>query len=462
MDYLPLFFDLRAAPCLVVGGGDIAARKAQLLCKAQARVTLVSPALSATAQKLVDADTVVWIEAVFLSEHLKGQRLVIAATDKREVNQQVYDAAKLVNIPINVADCPELCDFILPSILDRSPILVAVSSGGKSPILARQLRARLETLIPPSYGRLATLVGNYRDKVKAVLPTVDLRRRFWDGVLQGSVAEQIHAGRDGLAQATLDKALANTTAETLQHGEVYLVGAGPGDPELLTFKALRLMQQADVVFYDRLVSPAILDLVRKEADQVYVGKQRDWHSVRQEGINQLLVEHAQAGMRVLRLKGGDPFIFGRGGEEIETLAAKGIPFQVVPGITAASGCASYAGIPLTHRDHAQSCTFVTGQLKEGELDLNWSMLVQPRQTIVVYMGLAGLSVLSAQLQAHGLTGNTPAALIQQGTTEQQKVWVSTIAELPAIAEQEQPVAPTLVVIGSVVALHDSLAWFQAG
>jgi uroporphyrin-III C-methyltransferase/precorrin-2 dehydrogenase/sirohydrochlorin ferrochelatase len=462
MDYLPLFFDLRAAPCLVVGGGDIAARKAQLLCKAQARVTLVSPALSATAQKLVDADTVVWIEAVFLSEHLKGQRLVIAATDKREVNQQVYDAAKLVNIPINVADCPELCDFILPSILDRSPILVAVSSGGKSPILARQLRARLETLIPPSYGRLATLVGNYRDKVKAVLPTVDLRRRFWDGVLQGSVAEQIHAGRDGLAQATLDKALANTTAETLQHGEVYLVGAGPGAPELLTFKALRLMQQADVVFYDRLVSPAILDLVRKEADQVYVGKQRDWHSVRQEGINQLLVEHAQAGMRVLRLKGGDPFIFGRGGEEIETLAAKGIPFQVVPGITAASGCASYAGIPLTHRDHAQSCTFVTGQLKEGELDLNWSMLVQPRQTIVVYMGLAGLSVLSAQLQAHGLTGNTPAALIQQGTTEQQKVWVSTIAELPAIAEQEQPVAPTLVVIGSVVALHDSLAWFQAG
>ena len=253
--------------------------------------------------------------------------------------------------------------------------------------------------------------------------------------------------------------LNETNTEQLEQGEVYLVGAGPGDPELLTFKALRLMQQADIVFYDRLVSEQVLALVRKEAEHVYVGKQRDWHSVRQEEINQLLLSHAQQGKRVLRLKGGDPFIFGRGGEEIATLAAENIPFQVVPGITAASGCASYAGIPLTHRDYSQSCTFVTGQLKEGKLDLNWQALVQPNQTVVIYMGLAGLTVLSQQLQQHGLAADMPAALIQQGTTEHQKVWVSTVADLADLAQREQVQAPTLVIIGEVVKLHETLSWF---
>jgi len=459
MEYLPLFVDLKGRSCLVVGGGDIAARKSGLLLKAQAHVTIVSPAVSATTQALINAGEVTWLNTTFSGEHLQERLLVIAATDNETVNRDVHAQAKSQNILVNVADCPELCDFILPSILDRSPIVVAVSSGGKSPILARQLRARLETLIPPTYGRLADLVGRYRQAVQDKMPKLSMRRRFWESVLQGKVVDHVLAGRDELGEQTLQSVLDETQNEDLQQGEVYLVGAGPGDPELLTFKALRLMQQADVVFYDRLVSKEVLALVRKEAEQVYVGKQRDWHAVRQEEINHLLLEHAKQGKRVLRLKGGDPFIFGRGGEEIETLAAENIPFQVVPGITAASGCSSYAGIPLTHRDYSQSCTFVTGQLKKGELDLNWQALVQPRQTVVVYMGLAGLAILSQKLQENGLASNTPAALVQQGTTEHQKVWVSTISGLPTLAEKEQPAAPTLVIIGEVVKLHNSLAWF---
>jgi uroporphyrin-III C-methyltransferase/precorrin-2 dehydrogenase/sirohydrochlorin ferrochelatase len=460
MDYLPLFVDLKNRLCLVVGGGDIAARKAGLLRKAQANVTIVAPSVSVNTQALIDTKEVIWINTVFSENLLQGCSLVIAATDNEQVNRTVYQHAKQHKIWVNVADCPELCDFILPSILDRSPIVVAVSSGGKSPILARQLRARLETLIPPTYGRLAELVGRYRGKIQDKFPRISMRRRFWESILQGKVAEHILAGRDELGlkllQATLDK----TDSDELQKGEVYLVGAGPGDPDLLTFKALRLMQQADIVFYDRLVSKEVLALVRREAEQVYVGKQRAWHAVRQEEINQLLLTHAQQGKRVLRLKGGDPFIFGRGGEEIETLAAENMPFQVVPGITASSGCATYAGIPLTHRDYSQSCIFVTGQLKQGNLELNWKALVQPNQTVVVYMGLAGLPVLTKQLQKHGMSAQMPVALIQQGTTSQQKVWVSTIAEIADLAKREQPIAPTLIIIGDVVKLHNSLSWFE--
>jgi len=459
MEYLPLFVDLKDRNCLVVGGGEVAARKAGLLLKANASVTIVAPEISAATQRLLDENKLIYLNTVFDQTQLVGTFLVVAATDNEVVNRRVYDHAKENNVLVNVADNTELCDFILPSILDRSPMIVAVSSGGKSPILARQLRARLETLIPPSYGNLATLVGRYRDSVKAKLPTLALRRRFWSDILQGRVADHVLAGRNKQAEQTLNALLEQSKTDELQQGEVYLVGAGPGDPELLTFKALRLMQQADVVFYDRLVSKEVLDLVRREAEQIYVGKQREWHTVRQEEINQLLVTHAKLGKRVLRLKGGDPFIFGRGGEEIETLASEKIPFQVVPGITAASGCSTYAGIPLTHRDYSQSCIFVTGQLKQGELDLNWSALVQANQTVVVYMGLAGLPTLSHQLLENGMSADTPAALVQQGTTAQQKVWVSTIAELPGVAEREQPVAPTLVIIGHVVSLHNKLSWF---
>ena len=243
-------------------------------------------------------------------------------------------------------------------------------------------------------------------------------------------------------------------------GEVYLVGGGPGDPDLLTFRALRLMQQAEVVVYDRLVAKAVLDMTRSDAERIYVGKERDNHAMRQEEINQLLADLAKQGKRVVRLKGGDPFIFGRGGEEIDTLASQGVPFQVIPGITAASGCASYAGIPLTHRDHAQSVTFVTGHLKDNTMNLNWAQLAQPNQTVVFYMGLKGLPVISRELQAHGMPGDTPAALVQQGTTHQQQVHIGTITSLPEIVERKQPKPPTLIIVGDVVRLHEKLSWYE--
>ena len=444
----------------MVGGGDIAARKVALLLKAGAVVMVVAPTASAAMQVLIDSGDVNWLCKPFSAELLTDKALVIAATDNEAVDRSVYQQAIQKGMLVNVADNLEMCNFILPSILDRSPIVVAVSSGGKSPVLARQLRTRLEAFIPKGYSHLAQLVGRYREAVKAKLPTLTMRRRFWDEILQSNVVDHMLAGRQKLAENNLTQAINNASRQIAKTGEVYLVGAGPGDPDLLTFKALRLMQQADIVFYDRLVSQDVLALVRKEAEQVYVGKQRAWHKVRQEEINQLLLSHAQKGQRVLRLKGGDPFIFGRGGEEIATLSSHNIPFQVVPGITAASGCACYAGIPLTHRDYAQSCIFVTGQLKAGDLSLNWHTLVQSGQTVVVYMGLAGLAILSDKLQKHGMPKDMPAALVEQGTTAKQKVWVSTIADLPVLSEKVKPAAPTLVIIGKVVSLHDSLSWLD--
>ena len=355
-----------------------------------------------------------------------------------------------------------MCSFILPSIVDRSPIVVAVSSGGASPVLARLLRAKLETLIPATYGRLAELAASFREQVKNKIEGLAERRVFWEKILQGPVAEMVFAGKDKAAREALQTALDKPGTDAPTQGEVYLVGAGPGDPDLLTFRALRLMQQADVVLHDRLVSPEILDLVRREAERIYVGKRRALHTVRQEEINQRLVELAKEGKRVLRLKGGDPFIFGRGGEEIATLAEEGIPFQVVPGITAANGCAAYAGIPLTHRDYAQSCVFVTGHLKDDSLDLNWDALAQPQQTIVVYMGLVGVDRLCHELIAHGLNADLPAALIQQGTTRQQRVFIGTLQTLPEIVARSEVHAPTLIIIGEVVKLRDKLTWFEPG
>jgi len=376
-------------------------------------------------------------------------------------------AARQRHIPVNVVDQPALCSFILPSIIERAPLVVAVSSGGASPVLARLLRARLETLIPAGYGRLAALAGAFRDQVKARFKPAE-RRRFWERVLQGPIAELVFSGREAEARAGLQAALEDprladpglSTHLSLTGGEVSLVGAGPGDPDLLTFRALRLMQQADVVVYDRLVSRPILDLVRLEAERIYAGKERAKHTLPQEDINHLLVRLAREGKRVVRLKGGDPFIFGRGGEEIDTLAAEGIPFQVVPGITAAAGCASYAGIPLTHRDFAQSVVFVTGHVQDGSMNLNWRALAQPGQTIVVYMGLLGIDILCKALVAHGLPAATPAALIQQGTLPQQRVLAGDLASLPELVRAGGVKAPTLIIIGEVVRLRERLKWFE--
>ena len=437
MDYLPIFLNVRGEPCLVVGAGQVGSRKAALLRRAGAQVTITTE---------------------FRAEDVGRYALVVAATSDQEVNRAVAAAAKARHIPVNVVDQPALCSFILPSIIERPPLVVAVSSGGASPVLARLLRARLESLVPAAYGRLAALAAEFRDRVKARFAGPE-RRRFWERTLQGPIAELMLNGRDAEARKALEAVLEDTRL-AFSGGEVSLVGAGPGDPDLLTFRALRLMQQADVVVYDRLVSQPILDLVRLEAERIYAGKERAQHTLPQEDINQLLVRLAKEGKRVVRLKGGDPFIFGRGGEEIDTLAAEGIPFQVVPGITAAAGCASYAGIPLTHRDYAQSVVFVTGHLKDGSLELNWRALAQPRQTIVFYMGLLALEQLCARLVEHGLPAATPAALVQAGTTPQQRVLAGTLETLPGLVQRSEVRAPTLIIVGEVVRLRERLKWFE--
>lgn len=459
MDFLPIFMSVRGRQALVVGGGEIAARKTGLLLDAGADVTVVSPRLCATLRQQANEGTIRHREGTFVEADLDGCILAIAATDDERVNEEVSRLAQERSIPVNVVDNPELCSFIMPSIIDRSPVQIAVSTGGASPVLARLLRARLESAIPAAYGRLASLVENFRDKVKARFSNVNARRGFWEEVLQGQVAELIFAGKDADAERTLEQAIEK--GEEGPVGEVYLVGGGPGDPDLLTFRALRLMQQADVIVYDRLISKEVLELTRRDAERIYVGKERDNHSVPQDQINELLVDLAKQGKRVCRLKGGDPFIFGRGGEEIDTLAAEGINFQVVPGITAALGTASYAGIPLTNRDYSQSVVFVTGHLKDGTTNLNWKGLAQPSQTIVFYMGLKGLPVICEKLLEHGLPADLPIALVQQATTPRQRVLTGTLATMPDIIKNEDIKPPTLIIVGEVVRLHDKLGWFRS-
>ncbi len=459
MEFLPVFFDIKGKSCAVIGGGDVAARKVAMLLNSGGSVTVVAPELCSALKRLSESGSIRHIQARFASEHLHEAVIVIAATDDKNVNKQVSEIAHAYRLPVNVVDDPDHCSFIMPSVIDRSPVIVAISTGGSSPVLARLLRARLETLIPGSYGRLATLAEKFRSKVKQHFTESSQRRMFWESVFQGPIAEMVFAGREDQASNALLKAIEASATDIKPQGEVYLVGGGPGNPDLLTFRALRLMQQADVVVYDNLVTPPVLEMTRRDADRIFVGKQRANHAMRQEEINQLLVKLAKEGKRVLRLKGGDPFIFGRGGEEIETLSANQIPFQVVPGITAASGVSSYAGIPLTHRDYAQACVFVTGHLKDGTMDLDWEMLARPNQTVVIYMGLLGLPVLCQQLIAHGLIPETPAAIVQQGTTPSQKVVIGTLNSLPQLAVNAHLKPPTLIIVGAVVSLQEKLAWF---
>ncbi len=455
MDYLPIFMDVKDRQCLVIGGGEVALRKASVLADAGAKVKAVAPEFCTA---FASQQRIERIVERFRPAHLEGATLIIAATDDAAVNQEASRLARERNIPVNVVDNPGLCTFIMPSILDRSPLVVAFSSGGASPVLARMLRGKLETMVPHGYSRLTAFCAKLRGTVKAKVADPAKRRIFWENVLEGAIAEKVLTGDEAGAETMLREQLENeNTAPT---GEVYLVGAGPGDPDLLTFRALRLMQKAEVVLYDNLVSKPIVEMTRRDAIRIFVGKQRDNHTLPQEEINALMVRHAKEGKRVLRLKGGDPFIFGRGGEEIETLADHGIPFQIVPGITAASGVASYAGIPLTHRDYAQACVFVTGHLKDGSMNLDWAGLARPRQTVVFYMGLHGIETLTAKLIEHGLSGNTPAAIVQQGTTQNQRVIKGTLETLAELARVEKPQPPTLIIVGGVVTLSDKLAWFN--
>ncbi len=472
MDQFPLFITLRERRVLVVGGGPVAARKVRSVINAGADIHVIAPTLCGSLATLAENDTITHDARNYEAGDATDFWLIVAATNDNAVNLQIAEDAHSVGALVNVADTPKVGNVSFASVVDRAPLQIAISTGGHSPILARLLRARIAAFIPKSYGALAQLAGDYRDHIKTRFDSLNDRRRFWEAVLTGPIARRLLTGDDAGARAQLEASLQPTSSTPAQSdvsvlggsieehpGEVYLVGAGPGDPDLLTFRALRLMHQADVVLHDRLVSDDVLALCPPEAEYVYVGKRRADHAMPQDTINETLVKYAKAGKRVLRLKGGDPFIFGRGGEEIETLAEANVRFEVVPGITAAAGCASYAGIPLTHRDHAQACVFVTGHLKAGELQLNWEHLVQPNQTVVCYMGLTALAELCHKLQMHGLAADTPAALVERGTTHHQRVFTSTVSELPSQVANASVKAPTLIIIGSVVTLHEKLRWF---
>ncbi|MES2884932.1 MAG: siroheme synthase CysG [Pseudomonadota bacterium] len=453
--WLPLTLRLAGARVLVVGGGEVAARKVRLLLKAAPRIDIVALELNAELSALVEQGVISNSGKAFDPAQVKGCRLVIAATDDREFNRRVAAAADAANVPVNCVDDPAPSSFITPSLVERAPLWVAISSGGAAPVLARRLRERIEALLPAGYGRLAAFMERHRPRVKAL--AVEQRRALWEQFLDGPGPERLLVGDEAAAAIELESLIQGEPAR----GEVYLVGAGPGDPDLLTFRALRLMQQADVVLFDRLVSPAIMELVRRDAERIFVGKKRNQHTVPQDEINAELVRLAKLGKRVLRLKGGDPFIFGRGGEEIAELSAHGIAFQVVPGITAASGCAAYAGIPLTHRDYAQSCVFVTGHARaDGTLNLHWDQLARRGQTVVFYMGVVTLPRVCAELMAHGLPVDWPIALVEDGTQPTQRVVMGTLADLPAKVAAQTPSGASLIIVGEVVKLREKLSWFQ--
>ncbi|WNN43511.1 MULTISPECIES: siroheme synthase CysG [Winslowiella] len=455
MDYLPIFADLKSKPVLVVGGGDIAARKIELLRRAGARVQIAARELCEELQALADHDQLEWLATSFDETQLDSVFLVIAATDDSALNARVFEAASQRHLLANVVDDQPKCSFIFPSIVDRSPLVVAISSSGTAPVLARLLREKLETLLPANLGQMADIAGQWRDKVKQRFSKMSDRRRFWERAFNGLFASQVAAGNVQGARQTLDSQLDNP--EQAQ-GEIILVGAGPGDSGLLTLRGLQVMQLADVVLYDHLVSDEILDLVRRDADRICVGKRAGAHSVPQEETNRLLVTLAQKGKRVVRLKGGDPFIFGRGGEELQAAQQAGIPFQVVPGITAAAGATAYAGIPLTHRDYAQSVLFITGHCRPDGEGIDWPSLARARQTLAIYMGTVKAAEISQQLIAHGRDASTPVAVIGRGTRQDQQVLTGTLEHLEELAQRAP--TPALLVIGEVVNLHAQLAWFQ--
>ncbi len=457
MDYLPIFIKLQQQVCWVIGGGTIAARKANLLLEAGAAVTVIAPDTKDEMTRLVEQGQCQWLEQSFSDADLNAlakPKLIIAATDDRDTNQAVYQWGESAGILVNVADQTDLCRFILPAIIDRSPLTIALSTGGRSPVLARILKAKLEALIPAGFGRLTQLLGQFRDQVKASLPTVEKRKDFWEATLTPSLIEQsLQGDLDGAAQHIQQQlsSTANANQTDAQRGEVYLIGAGPGDPELLTLKAQRFLQQADVVVYDKLVAPEIVNLARREAERIFVGKTRGNHTLPQEQINQRLVELAQQGLKVARLKGGDPYVFGRGGEEMATLQQQGIRATVIPGITAAVGCAASSGIPLTHRDYAKSVSFITGHKKAGDFEeVDYGRLADAGDTMVFYMGLHNAPKISAGLLAKGMTADTPVALIENGTCPNQQVWITDLQNFPDTILEKSVQSPALIVIGDVI------------
>lgn len=456
MNYFPIFANLAGRPVLVVGGGAVAARKISLLLKAGAEVRVAAKHLNAELSALAAENKILWLAEEFRAEHIRTVFLIIAASSDQALNRRVFHLAESCQKPVNVVDDRDHCSFIFPSVIDRNPVQIAVSSSGSAPVLARLLRERLEALLPPSLGDMAEISGRWRDAVKGKLKSVTERRRFWEKQFNGRFAALVKNRQNTLAERELAGQL-EQSRQNDQGGSVSLVGAGPGDAGLLTLKGLQEIQQADVVLYDALVSDGILSLVRRDAERIFVGKRARGERTPQEDTNALMVRLAREGKRVVRLKGGDSFVFGRGGEELEVLARHHIPFSVVPGITAAIGATAYAGIPLTHRDYAQSAVFVTGHRKADAPDIEWQTLARSRQTLVIYMGALKAALIAERLQQHGRSPDTPAAVISQGTLPAQKTATGTLANLAELAETAPN--PALIVIGEVVGLHEKLAWF---
>ncbi len=463
MDHLPIFLDIRGKTVVVTGGGTLAARRVERALSAGASVKVFAQELSEEMRPFTASPKVEIFARRPELDDVRGAILAYGAEENFANDKRLRDLAKEAGVLANVADTMELCDFITPAILDRTPLVAAIASSGASPILARIVKAELESAIPATFGDLSQFLGRFRDEVAEQITDNTQRRRFWEDVTESAVAERVMAGDlTGAETALRDRLSAFAAGGGEPVGEVYLVGTGPGDPDLLTFRALRLMQRADAVLYDRLIGPRIMSLVRRDAERIYVGKKRNEHTMSQEDISALIVTLALKGRRVLRLKGGDPFIFGRGGEEIDEIARHGIPFQVVPGVTAAAGCAAFAGIPLTHRDHAQTCIFVTGHAKDGELDLNWKALIQPHQTVAIYMGLAMIETLAASFIRHGMAPEMPVAVIDNGTRRAQRVVTGTIADIAAKTSEAELKGPAIIIIGTVVTLRGRLAWFEPG
>ncbi|HHT00150.1 MAG TPA: uroporphyrinogen-III C-methyltransferase [Thiomicrospira sp.] len=461
MDYLPIFVNIKDQHCLIVGGGAVAARKADLFIKAGAIVTVIAPELKTEMKHHLSHGKIVWQMDLFSTEvieHIAKPKYVISATDDEEINQAVYQYCQVNNIPVNVADQTEYCDFILPAIVDRSPMTIAISTGGRSPVLARVMKARLETLIPAGFGRLTDLVGRYRQKVKEAIQDLDGRKAFWEKLLVSTFIDKTVQGRVEEAESYIENEInaVKKSGQEIPEGEVYLIGAGPGDPDLMTFKALRLLQQADVILYDRLVAPEIIEMARREAERIYVGKKDKWHKVQQPDIGLMMVELAKQGKRVARLKGGDPYIFGRGAEEAEVLVQHGVSYEVVPGITAAAGCSAYAGFPLTHREFSQSVALITGHQQAGAEGIDYARLAQSGDTMVFYMGIKNAPKIQKGLLSNGVNPEMPVAIIEKGTTPEQKVTITELSHFTEIIQNNQIKPPALIVIGDVIKVRQRL------
>jgi uroporphyrin-III C-methyltransferase/precorrin-2 dehydrogenase/sirohydrochlorin ferrochelatase len=457
--YFPLFFNLHRQKVLVIGGGEVALRKVDLLERAGALVTVVAPRVEPEIERRAAAGRITLASREFAPDDLNGARLAVAATSRRALNRWIASLADARSIPVNVVDDRAASRVIVPALIDREPVLIAVSSGGASPVLARRLRERLEALISTRTGRLASWLAELRTVSRRRLAHPGARRRYFENLVDGPAARRFIEGDERGARRLAQQLLASSAAAGPAAGEVTLVGAGPGDPELLTLKALRALQDADVILHDHLVPGAVLDFARRDAERICVGKSAGGGGATQAKINELLIEHARRGRRVVRLKGGDPFIFGRGGEELEALARAGIGFSVVPGISAANGCAAYAGIPLTHRDHANGVSFVTGHGDQGGSEPDWRALARPKMTSVIYMGLARLEWIAAKLLENGAPPERPAAVISHGTTPEQRVTVAPLARIAAAAQSAGHRSPALLIVGEVAALHATLAWF---